>query len=77
MLAAKHPGNGIFLGVSGSSYTNVRVAKIVQQYLPKTKIRYKDTDTSFSSVYDNTYTAETLHFRAHMSMSGAIGEMIT
>lgn len=76
ILAAKHPGNDIFLGVSGTSHSNVEVAEFIRHYLPKTKIVFKNKDTSSSSVYDNTYTSQTLHFKPRMSLKKTIREMI-
>lgn len=74
--AAKHPINDVFLGVSGLPYSNITIARLIQQYLPGITITFKNKDTSPSSIYNNTYTAQTLRFSPQININTAIKEMI-
>lgn len=71
-----YSSNGIFLGVLGKSYSNLEIAKIIQKYIPETKISFTNNkDDSPSFIYNNEYTIKTLNFERKVSIESGIKEL--
>lgn len=75
IAAALCDKNGVYLGVSGRSYTNKEVAETVAKYTGAT-IGYQGTDNSRSVEYDNSYTRDTLNFNPLVGFEEGIKDII-
>lgn len=75
LAAAEYDKNGIFLGVQGTSISNLEAARIVQSCYPATDISFIGTDSAPSCRYDNRITQEQLMFSPHYSTESGIREL--
>lgn len=76
ILASKMKNNDIYLGVNGCSYSNFEIAKVIQTFLPRTKINFVSGDEGNTFIYDNCYTKEKLNFLPSVSINEGIKNMI-
>lgn len=76
ILASERRESGIYLGVSGKSYSNKEVAKIIQKFIPGCKIEYNDEDQSASFVYNNSLTRQLLKFMPQFSLESSLEGII-
>lgn len=67
---------GIFLGVYGKSYSNLKMSKIVSRQLNNPRIIFKNRDINPSFKYDNSWTLETLKLKPDFSPEEGIKEML-
>lgn len=76
MLAgAEFKGNGIFLGVDISSYTNIAIAEIIAD-ITGAKINHIGEDNSKSMFYNNEWTRDTLNWKPIVGIEEGISEYI-
>lgn len=75
IAAALCDKNGVYLGVSGRSYTNKEVAETVANYTGAA-ISYQGADNSRSVEYDNSYTRDTLNFNPVVGFEEGIKDII-
>lgn len=73
---AKNLNNQTCLGVSGVSYSNEQVAKIIQSYWPHISIHFKGEDPSSSSSYTSLILEKELDFKCETSLSQGIKEIL-
>ncbi len=73
--AALAEKNGIYLGVHGTSVTNLEAAQVVQSCFPACNIIFTGVDNSPSFIYDNTFTRKKLDFRPQHSLTSGIKEL--
>lgn len=68
--------NDNFLAVSKNSISNIELAKIIQQIIPKIKIKFKGIDNSKSYFYNNAYTREKLELGEFSCLEKDIKEIL-
>lgn len=77
LSAARTEKNGIYLGVNGTSVSNLDAAQAVQTFFPACIINFTGVDNSPSFIYDNSFTREELDFSPQHSLAGGIKELCT
>lgn len=76
ITAAAQKKSGIYLGVNGTSYSNLEVANIIKDYYPEIIITKKDVDMSNSVRYDNSYTRKILDFTPKVKLKEGIKDIL-
>ena len=76
VAAASVDYNGIFLAVSNQSYSNLEIARMIQQQLPETKIVFSGEDPSISSYFDGSHTRSVLKWQSEGQIQVGIQELI-
>ncbi|MCX5848782.1 MAG: NAD(P)-dependent oxidoreductase [Deltaproteobacteria bacterium] len=76
LKAAKSQRSGKYLGVSGTSNTNLAVAQYVCSHVPGCQIKHDGIDTASSCEYNASYTKKRLDFVPLISLEEGIEQML-
>lgn len=74
--ASENKENGIYLGATGQSLSNLQVAKIIKQYLPECQIKFAGTDTAPWFRINPASSEKKLNWCATHKLISALKEMI-
>jgi len=75
LAAAKSSESGLFLGVGAQAYTNLELAEIIASKIGA-KIKFVNSDGSFSVSYENSKTRTMLNWKPAISFEAGIGQYI-
>jgi UDP-glucose 4-epimerase len=76
LKAAKSQKDGTYLGVYGTSHSNLAVAQHVCSRVPGCQIKHDGIDTASSCEYNASYTKKRLDFVPLISLEEGIGQML-
>ncbi|WP_375558875.1 NAD-dependent epimerase/dehydratase family protein [Bernardetia sp. OM2101] len=76
MSVSEYPQNDTFLGVQGSSVSNLEVVKAIKKAIPNLKINFEGEDKTPSFVYQNKSTSEKLNFTPKYNLETQIKNLI-
>lgn len=74
--AMGYSGVSPLLAVGNQSYSNLEVAKMVEQIIPDIKIVFQGEDTSTSFIYDNQFTKNSLDISQEFSFNESINSFL-
>lgn len=74
--AARSVENGVFLAVSGTSYSNIEIARELQKMISDVRIEHQGSDPVFSSSFDGAETRSRLHWRSEKNVVESLLELI-